>query len=271
VQRDWAKLRENDVFKHRIPLPQSNSGIAKEMRVAIVLGALSKLVDSLIFQPTFVLHEDSGLRELLCHQAVIDPIKERYTRGILLSMFPENQENTSKENIGIVVKELLDIVNVRVLLSPEAVPGVEKALQHLVTQFWEEWKVIQRGKQKLEPSFNYSASTNLPWHVLDMECAHAHDGKHTEAPVPTDDVEDHVVIVPRVYLIGAEAEPKPVTHGYVLRKAQLDAAADEIRRDRPNAPFAQAPSTRHRGRPGRGMSVTSDAVSSGRSGQGFLY
>jgi hypothetical protein len=241
------------------------------MRVAIVLGALARLVDSFVFQPAFLLHEDSGLREVLRHQAVIDPSKERYTRGILLSMFPEEQEKTSKEGVGFVVEELLDTVNVRVLLSPETAPGVEQALQHLVTQFQEEWKVIQRGKQKLEPSFNYSASTNLPWHVLDMEFAHVKDGKHAEAHVPTDDVEDHVVIVPRVYLIGGEAEPTPVTNGYVLRKAHLDAAADEVRKDRPSAPFARAPSTRHRSRPIRGMSATSDAVPSGRNGQSFLY
>jgi hypothetical protein len=240
------------------------------MRVAVVVGTLARLVDNIVFQPTFLLDEDSGLRDFLRHQAAIDPSKERYARGILLSMFPEVQDTNCRHGVSFVVKEILNTANVRVLLTSETISTFEKALESLVTQIQEEWKVIQRGKQKLEPSFNYSNSTDLPWHVLEMPFAEVQEEKRNEAHLPTGDVEDDLVIVPRLYLFGSAPDPPPVTHGYVLRKAHLDAAEDEVRKNLPSAPFAKAPSSRHRTRPVRGMSVTGDAVSSGRNGNHFL-
>lgn len=272
IQSDWTKLRENDIFRHRIPLPQSNSDAAKEMRVAVILGTFAKLVDKIIFQPTFLLREYSGLREVLRHQAVLDPGKERYARGILLSMFPEDQDTICTEGVDIVVEELLDTVNVRALLTAETAPAFEKALASLVAQFQEAWKVIQRGKQKLEPSFKYSPSIDFHWLVLDIHRAEVEAGKHNEVQPPTGNLDDDLVIVPRVYLMvtGPGTEPTPVTHGLVVRKAHLLAAEEEARESLSGAPFARAPSSRHRSRPVRGMSVTNDAGLSGRGGNHFL-
>lgn len=206
VQSDWTRLRENDVFKHRIPLPQSNSNVAKKMRVAMILSTLARLVDKFIFQPTFLLREDSGLREILRQQAIIDPTKERYTRGVLLSMSPDEQEANVKEGVKIIVQDLLDTVDVGVLLPPETLATFEKELESFITQFQDEWKVVKCGKQKLEPSFTYYNSTDRPWHVFDMEVPGVKNRNHTEQPLATSNMIDDIVIFRRVHLMGTEAE-----------------------------------------------------------------
>jgi hypothetical protein len=228
------------------------------MRAAVILGALTRLVDKFVFQPTYLLDEESGLREILREQAAIDPLKERYTRGILLSMSPEEQETNSEEVVHIVVKELLETANARMLLDPEALVTFSKALDAFVRQCQEEWKIIQRGKQKLEPSFAYSTCTSHPWRLLEGIHPIAGGEKRSEKPPATTDVEDNIVVIPRIYLVGPKVEPDPITHGCVLRKRHIDAAAEEIRKNIPSAPFTQGTSSRHRNRPTRTMSVTGD-------------
>ncbi|KAF2027724.1 hypothetical protein EK21DRAFT_114514 [Setomelanomma holmii] len=270
LRSDWTKLRENDTFKHRIPLPKTNSEIAKKMRVAVILGAFATLIENAIFQPTYLLLEDNGLRESLRLQAHVDTKQEKYARSILLAMLPEEQEINSKECVAYVVEELLDGMNVQSLLANDAISTVGQALERLVTQFQEEWKIIQCGTQKLDASFAYSPCPSLPWHVFDIRAADLKAGIHPAAPLSSANVEDNIVVVPRLYHFVVQAEPTPLTHGYVLQKAHLDAAEDEIRRSLPSAPFAAVSSSRIRTRSGRVMSVTGDAASNGRGGDRFL-
>ncbi|KAG9185944.1 hypothetical protein G6011_02500 [Alternaria panax] len=267
LQLDWNELRKKDVFRDRIPLPQSNSNIAKMMRVAMVLGAFATLVDTFVFQPTYLLDENSGLRDILCHQASIDPGKERFTRGILLSMSSNAQDEDAKEEedvVGLVVDKLLNNEIVRVLLAPEDIPTFENELEHLVMQFQDEWRIVQHGKQKLEVSFRHPPTTDHPWHVIDNTTRNIKAEQGQKAPFDTSILEeDNTVIIPRVYLIRTESEPIPKTHGYVLRKSHLDAADEEARKDLRSVPFARATSGRqHRRRSFRAPAVTNQAPSS---------
>lgn len=239
------------------------------MRVAATVGFLARLVDKFIFQPTYVLHEDSGFRELLCRQATINQRKERFTRGIILSMFPEDQEKNSEDSINFVIEELFNGIDVRIFFGPDNLALFQERLKGLLSQVQESWKTVQQGKQKLEPIFTYSTPGNYPWRLFDMYVADGKDGRGPRTPLVTDSVEDDVVIFPRLYLMEAEAEPSPITHGAVLRKAQLNAATEEVRRSISSAPFAQPTLSRHR-RPTRGMSMTGDSARSGRRDERFL-
>jgi hypothetical protein len=270
AQSDWTKLHDNHIFKPRISIPQSNTDIAKEMRVAVILGALARLIDNIVFQPTYIMNHKSELREVLRHQATIDPNKERYARGILLSMFPEEQESNSKDGIAYIVKALLTIVGVEVLLTSETVQAFQEALKQLVTKFQNEWKAIQCGKQKLEPDFSYSVTTGHPWHLVDIQGTDIKERKRNKADLFTVDAEDDTVIVPRLYLMTSGDEPRPVTHGYVLRKAHQSAAEAEVRSHLPNTPFAMTTSSRQRNRMARPLSMANDTTPAERTGNRFL-
>ena len=226
------------------------------MRAAIVLGALTRLVDKFVFQPTYLLDEDSGLRVILRDEAAIDPVKERYTRGILLSMAPDEQKINAESVVHQVANELLEIANVRVLLTPESLATFPEALESFVRRCQEEWKIVQHGKQKLEPSFAYSASPDHPWQVFDDKIADAKEERHTKKLTTTTAMEDNIVLVPRIYLVSTKADPNPITHGCVLRRTHLDAAAEELRNSLSGAPFTHTTSGRNRNRPGRAMSVS---------------
>ncbi|KAJ4993160.1 MEI5 protein [Stagonosporopsis vannaccii] len=256
LKNDWSGLRDNDVFKHQIPLPQSNTDAARGMRAAVVLGALARLIDKFIFQPTYLLDEQSGLREVLLHEAAFDPVKERYTRGILLSMSPDEQVANSESVQHVVVEELLDTVNVKALLTPQTFDSFPEALSAFVRQFQEEWKIVQRGKQKLEPGFAFLASAKHPSQLFGKDDSNKSNERYPrEFPITTA-VENNIVLIPCIYLVVSKDEPDPITQGCVLCKAQLDVAAEEMRNSLPSAPFKQASSSRHRNRPGRTMSVS---------------
>jgi hypothetical protein len=226
------------------------------MRAAIILGTLTRLIDKFVFQPTYLLHEESGLREVLRYEAAIDPVKERYTRGILLSMSPDEQEANGEGIVHDIANQLLDIVNVRALLTPETFATFPEALNAFVRQCQEEWKIVQRGKQKLEPSFAYSASSRYPWQLFGDKNSDASNERHSGEFPATTGIENNIVLIPRIYLVVSKADPDPITHGCVLRKTHLDAAAEELRNSLPSAPFTQTSSSRHRNRSGRTMSIS---------------
>ena len=76
----------------------------------MVVEAFATLVDRFVFQPTYLLNETSRLREILCQQASTDPGRERFARGILLSMSSDSQEVNSKDGEDVldsVLDELL--------------------------------------------------------------------------------------------------------------------------------------------------------------------
>lgn len=256
LKSDWSGLQDNDIFKHRIPLPQSNTGAARRMRAAVVLGALARLVDKFVFQPTYLLDEESGLREILCSEASIDPVKERYTRGILLSMSPDEQETNSEAIVRHVANELLETVNVKALLTQETYAAFAQELDDFIQQCQEIWRIIQRGKQKLELSFAHSTCSNPPWQLFDDTHVDARNGEHSDRLSTTTAIENDVVLIPRIFVIGTKTEPDPITRGCVLQKAHLDVAAEELRKMVQSAPFARASSNRHRNRPARTMSAS---------------
>jgi hypothetical protein len=268
VQVDWAELHENDVLGHRIPLPQSNSGIAKKMRVAVILGLFARLVDNVVFQPNYLLREETELRDILEEEAAINSTKETYIRGVLLSMSPEEQDVNIKRGVNIVVNDMLN--SVRVLLTSDALQTFGKALERLVTQFRTQWKVIQHARQKLETTLKHSASVEHPWRVFDVRVADAKEGKYTPTSVCTSNMEDNFVVIPRLYVVEAEALTTPITHGGVLRKADLDAAEDECRNSTPSGQNTRATPNRHRNRPTRGMSGASNAIYDRRNDNRFL-
>jgi hypothetical protein len=272
MQGDWTSLLDSAADDQRISLPQSNSDTAKKIRVAVILRALARLVVKYIFQPAYLLDEDSGLREILVEQATINPTKERYARGILLSMIPGNQETYDEETVDLVVDKLVDTLNVRVLLYPKAIETFTSMLKFLVTKFQDEWKIVQRGKQKIEPSFHYFASIDHPWHVFDVDIADGKNGKqhNVGATLNTNSAEGDIVILPRLYLVGQNPKSAPITHGCILQKVLCDAAEGEVRKDVPSAPFARATSSRHRARTNRTMSISGDAAVISRRGYPFL-
>jgi hypothetical protein len=249
-QANWAKLNDNEVFRNYIPLPQNNSNIAKQMRVAVVLGILASLVGEFLFQPTYVLDERSGLQELLRRQAAINPWKEMYTRGILLSMPHDDQEDIDMGMIESIMENLDEIADVFFTPKDDFVTFA-KELGELLLEFQKQWKRVQLGREKLEPSLHRIPSlTNYPWYVVDLPAA-TNAKKRTSSPPTTNNAQDGIIIIPQVVHIRTEGDPAPVTHGWVLQSAHIHAADEEktkIDRSLRTAPRAEEAPERTRTR-----------------------
>ncbi|KAK7191916.1 MEI5 protein [Paraphaeosphaeria sporulosa] len=271
---DWSKLNDNKVFKNRIPLPQNNSKIAKEMRVAVVLGALANLMVQFLFQPTYVLGERGGLRQLLRYQATVDPLKEMYARGIILSMKHDYQDEIDQEKIDKIIDDLRDVVRVDILFdTKDDLENFCEALDDLLLQFQDLWKKIQRGKEKLEPSFEERPSAaKYPWYIVGLPAA-VETQKRSSSPPATTDAQDDTIIVPQIVQMRTKGDPEPVTHGWVLQKTQIHAADEEIRRISRGlriTPFGEEDTGRPRTRTRRAPSISGNASPDQKKGSPFL-
>lgn len=230
----WKRLKELELGpqhgQHQVPLPQSNSQAAKQMRIAIMLAILARAIDKDIFQPTYILDGESGIRELLLHQAIADSGKEAYCRSILLSMFPEEQTKVSEER----VKEVIGDVGwyAQDLLSVTQFETFKAGLEQVVQNASDLWKTVQHAKQRYEPNFALEDYEDFDWEVIGFEERAAADGEEGSAKVTgAGNDEDLLVIFPRVYAVD-DSDPDPITHGVVLKRSQSVEATQELERTR---------------------------------------
>ncbi|KAL4898838.1 hypothetical protein BDW74DRAFT_189902 [Aspergillus multicolor] len=142
--------------QHRIPLPHSNSPAAKRMRLAVVLATLAREIDKRIFQPTYIVAEDSELRGILTNLAASDREKESFCRAILLSISPETESINLQSRIQAVVR------NVSMLLQLRA--SIEKIVERAV----QVWHHMQRSPQRFEPDFEPLKWDDDQWTSFDV-------------------------------------------------------------------------------------------------------
>ncbi|OJJ45266.1 hypothetical protein ASPZODRAFT_133909 [Penicilliopsis zonata CBS 506.65] len=138
-------------MQHHVPLPLSNSDAAKDMRLAVLLAILAREIDRHIFHPTYILSEDSHIRETLVNLAMKDSKKEFFCRQILLSIDPNKEQEILGERIRTVTR------NVMRLLSglPEAFYSeMRDAIEGLATQAGELWSRFRRAERKYEVDFD---------------------------------------------------------------------------------------------------------------------
>lgn len=213
----WANLRQSEYLKHarQIPLPQSNSPAAKQMRVAAVLAVLSRALHRYIFRPVYLTENGAGdegivnmLRAIACDNAV----REEHTRATLLAMLPDKQKVAAAKRVSIVVREVSwSVQHLLSALQYEAFcTGLETACKLACVQ----WMRIQAARMKIEPYFG-PPYDDYDWQVLPLpafegtdECIHLHgEGDDQEGAAVLDDTDDVVVE------IGRPVEDLPLTPG----------------------------------------------------------
>ncbi|KAF9635982.1 hypothetical protein BFW01_g6877 [Lasiodiplodia theobromae] len=147
----WSEIKKPEDFSHNIPLPQSNSQCAKSMRIAVILAILARLIDKYLFQPSYILHEESGLREILIRQAIENSKREAFTRGIFLATFEDEQADIADELVTRIVKELMH--HIHDLLPAVHVESFRNRLEQIVQDARDIWWKAQRLRLRLEPDF----------------------------------------------------------------------------------------------------------------------
>lgn len=209
----WANLRQSEYLKHarQIPLPQSNSPAAKQMRVAAVLAILSRALHRYIFRPVYLTENgsgDEGIVNMLRAIACDDAAREEHTRATLLAMLPEKQRAAAAKRVSVVVREVSwSVQHLLSALQYEAFcTGLEAACKLACVQ----WMRIQLAQMKIEPYFG-PPFDDFDWQILPLpafedaeEDVHLH-GDDQEGAAVVDDTDDVVVE------IGRPVEDVPLT------------------------------------------------------------
>ncbi|CAK7224675.1 hypothetical protein SCUCBS95973_005598 [Sporothrix curviconia] len=149
----WKNLRSAEALKGptQIPLPQSNSPVAKAMRIASVLSILSRILHKHIFRPLYLLDEDAELTKLLHSVEFEDPAREENVRSTLLATLPEIQRHGAKTRVQQVVREVSWVV--QHLLGALPYDAFCSGLANACALACTEWQKIQMARMKIEPYF----------------------------------------------------------------------------------------------------------------------
>ncbi|KAB5540580.1 hypothetical protein GE09DRAFT_1137783 [Coniochaeta sp. 2T2.1] len=211
----WANLRQSEYLKHarQIPLPQSNSPAAKQMRVAAVLAVLSRALDRYVFRPVYITDNgagDDGIVNLLRAIACDSATKEEHTRATLLAMLPEKQKAAATKRVSAAVREVSWAVQhlLSALQYETFCNGLEKACKLACVQ----WMRIQVAQMKIEPYFGPDFQ-DFDWQVLPLPGFEGQDGgvhlhgddENQEGAAVVDDTDDVVVE------IGCPVDDTPLT------------------------------------------------------------
>lgn len=150
----WEKLRkENARFSQQyVPVTPSNSPEAKGMRLAMTLAILSREICKNIFQPNYILPEDSEIHGILSHLAENDTEKESFYRRILLSLSLNAEESLLQARVQTVVRNMSSYL--WKLLSESQHDSIRASIERIAQKAADFWLPVQRAQQRYETEFD---------------------------------------------------------------------------------------------------------------------
>ena len=236
-----------------LPLPASNTHIAKQMRVVAGLMVCGKALDDHVFRGTYVTgSKDDGLDRALQRLASQTPRQEAYLRAVLLKVLPEDQQRSRERRIEQAVQQVSAAVG---KWSRDAV-SFESGLQSICLEASNSWQLVLEVEDRIMPEFTVEVGSD--WQQLPTIQAPASSGaastgqakaqarpqKQQAGPAPrpaqgalTRNKVANVVWPAFLAAASHAAEDAPddppvvpVHRGYVLTKAQVQDEEEEISR-----------------------------------------
>ena len=211
------------------PIPQSNSDAAKQMRCALIMASLARAIDAHIFQPTYFLSADSGIRNLLTRQAQDESRKESAVRALIQAMLPKEQDTVATSRVAQACGDVMQ--DVGGLLPSEA----ERTFKERVTDIAEEardiWREIQRSKYAVEPNFVLRHYYDWSWQQVRFD---GNNAVFVDGSQSTNGMDEPLfTIFPRFYISDEEGQ-EPVTHGVLFMRSQTLEARRELEQEPPS-------------------------------------
>ncbi|KAL4787744.1 hypothetical protein BJX76DRAFT_354004 [Aspergillus varians] len=223
----WEKLRKNN---HNIPLLASNTPAAKGLRLALLLGILSREIDKYIFQPNYLTSEPTEMRNILSQLASTDGEKEAFCRSILLSVGQNAQQESLKSRIQSVVENVSSCMCP--LLSEMQNVELRRHIGNVVKRAIEVWRPIQCAQSKYEPDFEPLNWDDNEWVAFNFPSQDAGSSK-TDEETPSVNL---LTIFPRISYVE-DHRRHPLTFVIQLRKSHpLCVMADQEMVRKPTSP-----------------------------------
>ncbi|KAJ9489337.1 hypothetical protein VN97_g3948 [Penicillium thymicola] len=147
-----AAIRDGAIQGQPAPLCASNSDAAKGMRLAVMLGILSREIDKEIFQPSYFPSETGNFRMSLNKLAKSDNEKEHFYRSVLLSIDRDGQEVELQSRAKSVVQNVSHYLYE--LLSTAQYGELKERIKNVVDRAIEVWRPIQNSTKRYETEFD---------------------------------------------------------------------------------------------------------------------
>ncbi|KAK6421852.1 hypothetical protein LTR95_016760 [Oleoguttula sp. CCFEE 5521] len=230
--QDAAKLTvplRDDLKVHSIkslPVPQSNTIAAKQMRCIVILASLARAFAEYLFHPTHLLRRDSGIRDMLVRQAQADSAKEFAVRASLQALLPSEQEGILSERINELCDDFMALVGG--LLAPSEQPNFRDLLKDLAENASEAWRELCCFTEAVEPRFDVIHYDDWSWDELVCDTNRPIIRRQGVDARPDRD-EAMFAISPRLYTYYGN-EGSPETHGVLFMSSQAQSAEEEVER-----------------------------------------
>lgn len=233
----WHRLIELRCLEG-IPLPPTNSGAAKQMRVVAVLKLLAEAASSHICQPIHIPPRGTTVADLLDTVEQLDPRRARYVRSVLLNIAPGEQTKYGKKLATTASQDVHD--SVTFMLRDREAFG--RALLEWFDKVCNTWRSFQQCEVRYQVLFESKNEDLVPeeWtplpepHVLPAQTRlqTANNAVPDGTPNPNVDLELPDIaaqIWPAFLVMTTAGNLEPFKAGYVLLKAQAAAAGQELR------------------------------------------
>lgn len=218
------------------------------MRLAIVLAILAREVNKHIFQPTYIVPEDAGVRTVLADLAAADYEKESFCRSVLVSIYPDRQQTALLSSVQAVIRNVSSYLYE--MLPDDQFSQLRASLEKIVRTAVDIWLPAQRSLQRYEPDFEPLKWGDNEWDPLEFpEGGYA--GSETSPNVMDECL---LTVFPRLTVVQ-KRNRFPLTIVVHLRRSQCIEAAREVS----SVPSSPAFDRLVPGRGRRRSSVTSSA------------
>ncbi len=223
-QAIWNGLKQSRYDELALPIPQSNTNAAKQMRCVAIMANIARAIDTYILQPTDFLPSNGGLRGLLVRQAQDESRKEAALRAMIQALLPTQQDTAATSRIDEACNDVMH--DVGGLLPREAVATFKGELTDIVENTRDIWRQVRRSRDAVEPSFVRTEYSDWHWHQLQFEGDKAI--VLDSAPSTNTSMDESLFAVfPQFNLLHEEAQG-PVTHGVLLMRSLVEEARREL-------------------------------------------
>ena len=175
---DWTRLkRDLALSSHEIPLPGSNSLVAKQMRFAAALRFLGQTLCKYVFRPVYLSSSEDWLSDELRSLSDDESPRERHIRSMLLNLSPHEQTRVSSANIESAHAIILSTLG---FIVPEGSKSkLDRGLLKIFNDALEVWTKLQKVREHVMPDFEYGSADE--WRPLPLPGASGHKNEHKEA------------------------------------------------------------------------------------------
>lgn len=249
-----------------MPLPESNSDAAKQMRCVVILGQLARSTAIHVLQPTHLFPANGCIGSVLTRQARDDSRKESAIRALFQAMLPNEHDAYATRAVDRACKEVMALTER--LLGPDRSTEFTNQLKALVQEACVIWREIRRSEFAIEPSFEENSS-DWDWDELWFDAGKPVIGQQKRRG----DVERErvaLVVFPRLLAIDEESE-YPESQGVLFMKSQTRIAQEETERPPPgSSPLRRSPTVSRKSPRTRKTSTEGQSIPTTAESHSFL-